>query len=114
MSVSRRRLVARSRQRSKICALGLVLAACVVFLAPLLALAFVSGDGGCLCQIPQPPGDPLAVVVFLDAAHGWATVSSPSAVTVGYRVESVKTRALHPPGCPFALVSERRPPPLFL
>ena len=44
------------------------------------ALAFVSGDNnGCLCQSPQPPGDPLTVVAFLDAYPGRVLIAADSA-----------------------------------
>ena len=112
MSVTRRRCAAGCGRRSMLCALGLVLAAGAVLFAPLLAVACVFGDdGGCLCQSPQPPGDPLTVAVLLDASHGWALGGGPSGLTVGHRAETVVCSALRPPGCLFALACDGRPPP---
>ena len=113
MSVTRRRFAAGSGRRSVVCALGLALAACAVLLAPVLAVAFVSGDdGGCPCQSPQPPGDPLTMAVFLNASHGWAVGDGHFVLTVGHRTEAVICSALCPLGCPFAVASDGRPPPL--
>ena len=112
MSVPRRRFAARFGGPSLACSLGLVLATSVVLLLPAFALAFVSGDGsGCLCQSPQPPGDPFTVVALLDASHGWAMRAGPALVTASCGSQKVTSRALIPQGCPWTVASVGRPPP---
>jgi hypothetical protein len=100
--------------RSKVLALGLVLVACLVYSAPLLALGLVSGGGGaCSCQNPQPPGDPLAVVAFLDASQGWPCAGVPHVLRAGDHTEAMACGALRPLGFLFPLTTESRPPPLY-
>jgi TolB protein len=92
--------------------LGLLLAATAVLLLPAFALAFVSGDGnGCLCQSPQPPGDPQIVVALPDASHGWLGGGLVLAVT-GCRSQAVADGALVPQGWARTAASVGRPPPL--
>ena len=114
MSVPRRRFAARFGGPSLVGSLGLVLATSVVLLLPAFALAFVSGDGdgACLCQSPQPPGDPLTVVALLDASHGWVLGARPVFVTASCGSQEVTSRALIPRGCPWTVASVGRPPPL--
>ena len=106
MSLSRCRFAARSGRPPLACLLGLLLAAVAVLLVPALALAFVSGDsGGCLCQSPQPPGDSLTVVAFLDASHGWLG-GGPVLADHRLRLGSRDQRRTDPPG-----LSPGRSPP---
>ena len=108
----RRRFAARSAKPTLVCGLGLLLGAVAILLLPTLALAVVSGDGaGCLCQSPQPPGDSLAVVAFLDVAHGWLA-AGPMLLAAGSCSEAVATGALIPQGCAWTAASVGRPPPL--
>jgi hypothetical protein len=91
--------------------LGLLLTITAVLLLPTLALAFVSGDNnGCLCQSPQPPGDPLTVVALLEACHGWLG-GGPVLVTSGCDWQTVASGALVPQGCAWTIASVGRPPP---
>ena len=91
--------------------LGFLLVGVAVLLLPAFALAFVSGDNnGCLCQSPQPPGDPLTVVAFLDACQGWLG-GGPMLLTSGCRSETVAGGALVPQGCAWTVASVGRPPP---
>ena len=92
--------------------LGLLLTITAVLLLPTLALAFVSGDNnGCLCQSPQPPGDPLLVVALLDACHG-RLGGGPVLVNAGCPSEAVASGALVPRDCAWTAASGSRPPPL--
>ena len=112
MSLSRCRFAARSGRLSLAGLLGLVLASAVVLLLPAFALAFVSGDStGCLCQSPQPPGDPLTVVASLDVCHDWLG-GGLVLLTTGCRSETVASGALVPQGCACTIASVGRPPPL--
>jgi hypothetical protein len=112
VSVPRRRFAARFGGPSLACSLGFVLATSVVLLLPAFAVALVSGDGdgACLCQSPQPPGDSLAVVALLDAFHGWLG-GGPVFVTPSCGSQEVTSRALIPRGCPWTVASVGRPPP---
>lgn len=112
MSALRCRFAARSGRRSLTYALVLLLAAGAVFLLPAFALAFAAGDsGGCLCQSPQPPGDALAVVAFLDVSHGWLACGT-TLLTTACGLGVVNVSALTPRGCPWTVASDGRPPPL--
>jgi len=112
VSLSRCRFAARSGRLPLVGLIGLLLAVVALLLLPTLALAFVSGDNnGCLCQSPQPPGDPLTVVALLDACHGWLG-GGPVLVTSGCRVEAVTSGAETPQGCASTAASVGRPPPL--
>ena len=112
MSVPRCRFAARSGRPPLAGLLGLLLAGAAVLLLPAFALAFISSDqGGCLCQSPQPPGDPLPVVALLDACQGWLG-GGPVLVTTGCRSETVAGGALVPQGCACTIASVGRPPPL--
>ena len=109
VSVPRCRFAARS---GKLPLVGLLLASAALLLLPAFALAFLPGDnGGCLCQSPQPPGDPLTVVALLDACHGWLG-GGPVLVTTGCRSEAVTSGALIPQGCAWTIASVGRSPPL--
>ena len=111
MSVPRCRFAARSGRPPLAGLLGLVLASAVVFLLPAFAWAFVSSDGsGCLCQSPQPPGDSLTVLAWLDACHGWLG-SGLVLVTSGCDWQAVAGGALVPQGCACTIASVGRPPP---
>ena len=112
MSLSGCRFAARPGRLSLAGLLGLLLAAAAILLLPTFALAFVSGDnGGCLCQSPQPPGDPLTVVALIDACHGWLG-GGPVLVNAGCSVEAVASGALVPQSCAWSAASVGRPPPL--
>ena len=113
MSVPRRRFAARFGGPSLTCSLGMVLAISVVILLPAFAVALVSGDGdgACLCQIPQPPGDPFTAVALLDVSHGWVLEAGPMFVTPNCGSQGITSRALIPQGCPWTVASVGRPPP---
>jgi hypothetical protein len=112
VSLSRCRSAASSGRLPLACLTGLLLAVVAVLLLPTLALALVaSGEGGCLCQGSQPPGDYLGVVACLDVSHGWLSCGSAlraSACGLG----AVSTAALTPQGRPCTATSVGRPPPL--
>ena len=111
MSLSRCRFAARFGRLPLACLIGLLLAVVALLLLPTLALAFVSGDNnGCLCQSPQPPGDPLLVVALLEACHGWLG-GGPVLVTSGCDWQTVASGALVPQGCAWTIASVGRPPP---
>lgn len=111
MSVPRWRIATRSGRLPLVGLLGLLLAIAVVFLLPAFALAFICGDqGGCLCQSPQPPGDPLTVVALLDVSHRWLG-GDLVLLTSGCRSETVASGALVPQGCACTIASVGRPPP---
>lgn len=112
MSASYRRVTARYGRWPLACLLGLLLAASLLLLLPAFAWAFLSTDDGtCLCQGPEPPGDPLTVLCFLDAAHGWAVCGSATLLTAGCSVEIVSSGTPAPEGRAFAAASVGRPPP---
>ena len=112
MSLSRCRFAARSGRPPLVGLLGLSLAAAAMLLLPAFALAFVSGDStGCLCQSPQPPGDPLTVVASLDVCHDWLG-GGLVLLTTGCRAEALAGGALLPQGCAWPIASVGRPPPL--
>jgi hypothetical protein len=91
---------------------GLLLATAVVLLLPAFALAFVStGTDGCLCQSPQPPGDPFTVIVLLDACHSWLA-GGPVGVTPVCGSEAVTGGGLAPQSFACTAASVGRPPPL--
>ena len=110
MSV-RRRLAAGLGRPPLVCSLGLLAAAVAVLLLPAFAFAFLCGDtGACLCQSPQPPGDYLGGVTFLDVAHGWLA-AGPLLLTIGCGPEAVIGGAQAPQGRPWTVASVGRPPP---
>jgi hypothetical protein len=113
VSVPRRRFAARFGRPSLACSLGMVLATSVVLLLPAFAVALVSGDGdgACLCQSPQPPGDPLTVVALLDASHGWVLGAGSVLVAPSCGSQEVTGRALIPQSCAWTVASVGRPPP---
>jgi hypothetical protein len=107
-----RRFVARYGRWPHAVLLGLLLFAFLVLLLPAFALAFLApDDGSCLCQGPQSPGDPLAVVCFLDASHCWAHGTDPTIVTTGCDLEAVTSGVPAPQGRAFTAASVGRPPP---
>jgi hypothetical protein len=111
VSLSRCRFAARSGRLSLACSLGMVLATSAVLLLPAFALALLPGDnGGCLCQSPQPPGDPFTVVALLDVFHGWLG-GGLVLLTSGCRSEAVASSVLTPRGCGWTAASVGRPPP---
>jgi hypothetical protein len=112
VSLSRCRFAARFGRLPLAGLLGLLLATTAGLLLPAFALAFASADNnGCLCQSPQPPGDPLTVVALIDACHGWLG-GGPILLTTGCRSEAVASGALVPQGCAWTVASVGRPPPL--
>lgn len=112
MLLSRCRVAARSGGPPITGLLGLLLAACAVLLLPAFALAFVStGTDGCFCQSPLPPGDPLTVIVLLDACHGWLA-GDRVLVTPVCGSEAVTGGGLAPQSFACTAASVCRPPPL--
>ena len=111
MTASRCRYAARCGGPPLIGSLGLLLAGVAVLLVPAFALALLPGDnGGCLCQSPQPPGDPLPVVALFDASHGWLAAGT-VLVTTGRSPEAVTAGALTPRVRAWTVACVDRPPP---
>lgn len=74
-----------------------MLAIFALLLVPTFALAFAySGDDDAVCLAPEPPGDSLTVVAFLDLCHGWSLGSGP---------------VLRGPACGFAALPSGEPTP---
>ena len=113
MSVPRRRFAARSDRLSLACPLGLLCATAAVLLVPACALVLLpAGNGACSCQAPQPPGDSLTVVAFLDACHGLLLGGGPVLLATGCRAEAVTSGAPTPQSFAWIVASVGRPPPL--
>ncbi len=112
MSVPRCCFAARPGRPPLACPLGLLLAVAAVLLLPVLALAFVPSDnGGCLCQSPQPLGDSLTVVAFLDASHSWALAGGSLLPSTGCRSERATSSGLIPQSFARIVALVGRPPP---
>jgi hypothetical protein len=113
VSVPRRWRDARSDRLPLACLLGLLLAALALLALPPLALAFVcGGDDAAVCQAPEPPGDPLTVVVFLGHSHRWAPCGGPVVLAPGRGFAVLPSGEPAPQGLAWTVVLVGRPPPL--
>jgi hypothetical protein len=112
VSAARRRFAARSGQPTLVGLLGLVLATCAGLLLPGFALAFVpNDDDGCSFQAPQPPGDPLSVVAFLDLCHGWTLAGGSVLHTAAFGLAALPSGEPAPQGLAWTVALVGRPPP---
>jgi hypothetical protein len=111
--VPRCRFAARSGRPPLACSPWLLLAAAAVLLAPAFTLVLLPGDtSACLCQSPQPPGDPFAVPAFLDPSQGWPGGNGLLPLTTGCASEVVTRGGLTPQSFAWIIASVGRPPPL--
>ena len=112
VSVPRRCFAARSDRLPLACPLSLLLATCAVLLVPAFALVLLpGGSGGCLCQSPQPPGDPLTIVALLDTSHGLLVGGGPVLLSTSCGSEKVIGGRRPPQSFASIVASVGRPPP---